>query len=59
MSDNTRPTYPATTSNQITPDYYRTVIEMQNAGTTQLRAQRVTHQNGRHTYETYHLVTSP
>lgn len=54
-----RPTYPATTSNQITPGYYHTVIEMQHAGTTQLRVQRVTHQNGRHTYETYHLVTSP
>lgn len=59
MSADTRPTYPATTSNQITPGYYRTIIEMQHAGTTQLRVQRVTRRNGRHTYETYHIITSP
>ena len=50
--------YPATTSNQITKDYYYTVVEMQNNNTTNLRVSKVLRSNGNHKYFTYHLITS-
>ncbi len=48
--------YPASTSNQITKDYYNALIGQINRGTCSKQVQRVIHQNGTHTYETYHLV---
>ncbi len=50
--------YPASTSNQITKDYYNALIGQINRGTCSKQVQRVIHQNGTHTYETYHLVST-
>ena len=49
--------YPATTSNQITKEYYYTLIHQINNGTCNLKVQRVIHNNGTHAYETYHLIS--
>lgn len=48
--------YPATSSNQITKEYYDTVVEMMNNGTTNLKVNKVLRQNGSHQYFTYHLI---
>lgn len=50
--------FPVSTSNQITKEYYYTVLEMQNNNTTNLRVSKVLRKNGTHEYETYHLITS-
>lgn len=50
--------YPATSSNQITKEYYYTVVEMVNNNTTNLRVSQVLRKNGSHEYFTYHLITS-
>lgn len=49
--------FPASTSNQITKDYYNTLVGQINRGTCSKQVQRVIHQNGTHTYETYHLIS--
>lgn len=49
--------FPATTSNQITKDYYYTLIEQINKGTCSKKVARMLHENGTHKYFTYHLVS--
>ena len=44
-------------SNQITKDYYHTVVEMQNNGTTKLRVAKNLRSNGSYHYVTYHLIS--
>ena len=51
-------TYPASRSNEITKEYYYTVVEMQNNNTTNLRVTKVLRKNGNNEYYTYHLITS-
>jgi hypothetical protein len=51
-------TFPATTANQITEEYYFFLIGQINAGTTTKKVQRVLHHNGSEAYFTYHLVTN-
>ena len=50
--------FPISNSNQITKDYYYTVLEMQNNGTTKLRVSKNFRNNGSYTYVTYHLISS-
>lgn len=50
--------YPMTISNQITKDYYHTVVGMQNNGTTKLMVAKNFKSNGSYKYITYHLVSS-
>lgn len=51
-------TYPATRSNQITKEYYYTLLDQINRGTCSKKVQRITRRNGSHCYETYHLVST-
>ena len=53
-----RTIYPMSNSNQITKDYYYTVLEMQNNGTTNLRVSKNFINNGSYHRVTYHLITS-
>lgn len=50
--------FPMTRSNQITKDYYYTVLEMQNNGTTNLRVSKNFRNNGSYHRVTYHLISS-
>ena len=50
--------FPISNSNQITKEYYYTVLEMQNNGTTKLRVDKNFKSNGSYKYITYHLVSS-
>ncbi|MCR6108670.1 hypothetical protein HXA34_20455 [Salipaludibacillus agaradhaerens] len=54
-----RSTHPASASNEISEAYYMTVVEMQNAGTTNLRVAKILRQHGTYCYHTHHLITSP
>ncbi len=47
----------ATTSNQITAEYYFTLVGQINRGTCTKKVQKVTHKNGNYVYETYHLIS--
>lgn len=50
-------TYPMTNSNQITKDYYYTVLGMQNNGTTRMEVSKKINNNGNFEYETFHLIS--
>lgn len=50
--------FPISNSNQITKDYYYTVLEMQNNGTTNLIVSKNFMNNGSYHYVTYHLISS-
>jgi len=51
------PIFPATRSNQITAEYYFCLVGQINRGTCSKSVQRVTHYNGSHSYDTYHLTS--
>lgn len=51
--------YAASTSNEITPEYYFFLVGEMHRGTTSKKVSRVMHQNGNHTYFTYHLISIP
>lgn len=51
--------YPASSSNQITRDYYHTVLELMRLNATAHRVARIAHYNGKHCYYTYHLISKP
>lgn len=50
--------FPISNSNQITKEYYYTVVEMQNNGTTKLKVAKNLKSNGSYHYVTYHLISS-
>jgi hypothetical protein len=49
--------FPATSSNQITAEYYFCLVGQINRGTCSKKVQKITRRNGSHTYETYHLIS--
>ena len=50
--------FPTSNSNQITKEYYYTILEMQNNGTTKLRVSKNFINNGNYHRVTYHLISS-
>ena len=48
------PSFPASTSNQITEEYYNSLIGQINRGTCSLKVAKIRRQNGSHVYFTYH-----
>lgn len=49
--------FPASTSNQMTEEYYNFLVGQINRGVSKHKVCRVLHQNGSHKYFTYHLVS--
>ena len=49
--------FPATTSNQITKDYYYFLIGEINRGTCTKKVCEVLRKNGNYQYNTYHLIS--
>lgn len=49
--------FPASSSNQITAEYYFVLVEQINNGACSQKVQRILRKNGNHTYFTYHLIT--
>lgn len=50
-------TFPVSTSNQITKEYYDFIVEQINNSTCSKAVQRVLNANGTHQYFTYHLIS--
>ena len=50
--------YSSSTSNQITEDYYYSLIGQINAGTCSKRVSKILRKNGNHEYFTYHLIST-
>jgi hypothetical protein len=50
-------TFPASTSNQITSEYYFVLAEQINNGTCTKQVAKILKRNGSHTYFTYHLIS--
>ena len=49
--------FPASTSNQITEEYYMFLVEQINRGTCSKKVQRVLHKNGNYKYFTHYLIS--
>lgn len=49
--------FPASTSNQITSEYYFALVEQINNGTCSKQVAKIERRNGSHTYYTYHLIS--
>lgn len=50
-------TFPASSSNQITKQYYYFLLEQINNGTCSKKVCKILHRNGSYTYKTYHLIS--
>lgn len=50
--------FPASTSNQITKEYYDCLVGQINNGTCSKRVQAVLRRNGGYQYLTYHLIST-
>jgi hypothetical protein len=50
--------FPVSISNQITKEYYFTLVEQINNKTCSLQVAKVLRRNGNHEYFTYHLISS-
>lgn len=50
-------TYPASTSNQISAEYYFCLVGQINNGTCTKKVAKVLRKNGSHIYFTYHLIS--
>lgn len=50
-------TFPASTSNQITEEYYMFLVGQISRGTCSKKVQKVLHENGNHKYFTFHLIS--
>ena len=49
---------PASTSNQITKDYYYSLVEQINNRTCSKKVSKVLRKNGNYEYFTYHLIST-
>lgn len=49
--------YAASISNQITEDYYYTLVEQINNGTCSKKVSKILRRNGTYLYFTYHLIS--
>lgn len=50
-------TFPASTGNQITKEYYHVLVEQINNGTCSQKVSKILRKNGNHEYFTYHLIS--
>lgn len=50
-------TFPATTSNQISSEYYFVLVGQINRGTCTKQVAKILRTNGSYTYFTYHLIS--
>lgn len=50
--------FPATSSNQITEEYYYFLVGQINRGVSSQRVQKILRTNGSYKYFTYHLIST-